>query len=76
MDVVLVDKLFLQDHLHGSDDLSHDDQKVSCGTGESRGVFRHFLVRSSMKCTVDLRLRLKLQVCFLFQSVTEDPSTK
>lgn len=35
MDVMLVDKLFLQDHLHGSDDLSHDDQKVSCGTEES-----------------------------------------
>lgn len=32
MDVVLVDKLFLQDHLHRSNDLSHDDQKVSCRT--------------------------------------------
>lgn len=30
MDVVLVDKLFLQDHLHGNDDLSQDDQQVSC----------------------------------------------
>lgn len=30
MDVMFVDKLLLQDHLHGNDDLSHDDQKVSC----------------------------------------------
>lgn len=27
---MFVDKLFFQDHLHSNDDLSQDDQKVSC----------------------------------------------
>lgn len=30
MDVMFVDELLLQDHLNRNDDLSHDDEKVSC----------------------------------------------
>lgn len=34
VDIMFVDKLFLQHHLHGNNDLSQDDQKVSCRTEE------------------------------------------
>lgn len=43
--------------------------------GEAR-CLSSLLAWSSTKCAVDLRLRLKLQVCFLFQGITEDPSTE
>lgn len=39
MDVVFIDKLFLQDHLHRNNDLSHDDQKVSYRTWESSRIY-------------------------------------
>lgn len=35
MDVMFVDKLLLEDHLHWNYDLSHDDQKVSCRKAEA-----------------------------------------
>lgn len=44
---MLVDELFLQNHLHGSDDLSHDDQEVSCRAAQRGRVgFREFSSRN------------------------------
>ena len=36
--VVLVDKLLLQHHLDGDDDLGHDDQQIPCGKNEGPRV--------------------------------------
>lgn len=34
--IMLVDKLLLQHHLDGDDDLCHDDEQVACGEGRER----------------------------------------
>lgn len=45
MNVVLVDKLLLQNHLDSSNDLGHDDQKVTLGLEEMGKAFaRQFLI--------------------------------
>lgn len=36
MNVMCVDKLFLKDHLHWHNDLSHDDQKISCSQTKNK----------------------------------------
>lgn len=36
MNVMCVDKLFLEDHLHWHNDLSHDDQKISCSQTKNK----------------------------------------
>ena len=57
MDVVFVDELFLQDHLHRNNDLSQDDQKVSCRTEESSCVYftanetLHVYVGNAVACS-------------------------
>ena len=34
VDIMFVHKLLFQDHLHSNDDLSHDDQQVTCETNK------------------------------------------
>lgn len=48
MDVMFVDKLLLQDHLHWDYDLSHDDQKVTCRKEGRRNCEKH--VHSHVQC--------------------------
>lgn len=54
MNVMCVDKLFLEDHLHWHNDLSHDDQKISCSQTKNKNkaklwvffLLKHFAIQS------------------------------